>query len=228
MSKLNIVILCGGPPKKNRQRHLELFKGKILINKILDECHIENTSLHVLINKKNLKLIEHVKNYNNKNKNVNVNILIVEDDYSKSTIKKAISVNGDCLLIAGDLIDLKKKDILKFVNSKYEDCLCRYKQSWGNNIIGKNVLRRSDIGDCLLKISEKNKKNYFNDDSWNKAIDTYKLFYPNNEINFKNWNDIPTHLDYLYFQEIWGNIGVNEFKNKGTVYFKKKIYNDND
>ena len=44
----------------------------------------------------------------------------------------------------------------------------------------------------------------------------------------KSWNDTITHLHYNYFYEIWGNVDVNEHGDKGTVYYEKKIYDDND
>ena len=37
-----------------------------------------------------------------------------------------------------------------------------------------------------------------------------------------------THLNYVYFYEIWGNPNVNEFEDKGSIYFEKIIYADND
>ena len=101
MSKKNIIILCGGPPRKNRQRHLELFNGNPLIKNLINECKIDNTNLFVLICKDNIKLINYVKE-------LNINILIAKDEYFRTTMTEALSVEGDCIMIAGDLISIKK------------------------------------------------------------------------------------------------------------------------
>jgi len=224
---MNIIILAAGKPKTNRDRHLELFNNKPLINNLIQECTIKNTELYIVIHKNNSKLINHIINYNNNN-NSNVNILEVTQEYAKNTITTALSVVGDCIYVCGDLINVKKEDIIKFINTDYSSCLCRYKVPWGNNIINNNLIRRSDIGDCIVKISQKDKNIYLSEELWNKAIETYKLFYPNNKVYFEPWSIIPTHLNYVYFYEIWGNPNINEFGDKGSIYFEKKIYADND
>ena len=100
---MNIIILAAGPPKHNRDRHLELFNNKPLIDSLIEECSIENTNLFIVIHKNNSKLINHVLNYNK-----NINILKVEDEYVKSTLITALSVYGDSICICGDLINVKK------------------------------------------------------------------------------------------------------------------------
>lgn len=219
---MNIIILAAGPPKIGRNRYLEIFNNKPLIDILIEECIIENTNLFIVIHKNNIKLINYVKKYNN------INILKVEDEYVKTTLTTTLAVYGDCICICGDLINVKKIDILKFINTDYSSCLCRYKIPWGNNIMNNNLIRRSDIGDCIVKISEKDKQIYLSEELWNKAQKYYKLFYPNKEIEFKTWNCMITHLNYVYFYEIWGNPNINEFGDKGSIYFEKKIYADND
>ena len=220
---MNIIILAAGPPKHNRDRHLELFNNKPLIDSLIEECSIENTNLYIIVHKNNLKLINHVINYNK-----NITILKVDDEYVKNTLTTALSVYGDCICVCGDLINVKKNDILKFINTDYSSCLCRYKIPWGNNIINNNLIRRSDIGDCIIKISEKDKITYLSEEIWNKAKQYFKLFYPTKEIEFKTWNCMITHINYAFFYNIWGNSNINEFGDKGSIYFEKIIYTDND
>ena len=219
---MNIIILAAGPPKIERNRHLEIFNNKPLIDILIEECIIKNTNLFIVIHKNNIKLINYVKKYNN------INILKVEDEYVKTTLTTTLSVYGDCIYICGDLINVKKNDILKFINTNYSSCLCRYKIPWGNNIMNNNLIRRSDIGDCIVKISEKDKKIYLSEELWNKAKQYFKLFYPTEEIEFKTWNCMGTHINYAFFYNIWGNSNINEFGDKGSIYFEKKIYADND
>ena len=82
--------------------------------------------------------------------------------------------------------------------------------------------------DCIIRISEKDKTTYLSDELWSKAKQYFKLFYPTKEIEFKTWNTMITHLNYAYFYEIWGNPNVNDFGDKGSIYFEKIIYADND
>jgi len=221
----NIVILAAGPPKVNRQRHLETFNGQILINKLIEACMIKDTSLYIVIHKNNTLLLNHVQN---KYKDI-VAILISKDDYAKTTITTALSVKGDVVYVCGDLINVNKEDIIKFIHTKYSSALCRYKTPWGNHIQKNGLLRRADIGDCIVKIAEKDKQNYLKEENWTKSIQYFKHFYPHiKHVNMKNWNDTITHLHYNYFYEIWGNVDVNEHGDKGTVYYEKKIYADND
>ena len=220
---MNIIILAAGPPKHNRDRYLELFNNKPLIDSLIEECSIENINLFIVVHKNNLKLINYVINYDK-----NITILKVDDEYVKNTLTTALSVYGDCICVCGDLINVKKIDILKFINTDYSSSLCRYKIPWGNNIINNNLIRRSDIGDCIIRISEKDKTTYLSEEIWNKAKQYFKLFYPNKELEFKTWNNMGTHLNYAYFYEIWGNPNINEFEDKGSIYFEKKIYADND
>ena len=49
---MNIIILCGGPPKIGRQRHLEIFNGEPLIKKLIDACSIKNRLYYKNIRKK--------------------------------------------------------------------------------------------------------------------------------------------------------------------------------
>ena len=111
----NIVILAAGPPKVNRQRHLETFNGQILINKLIEVCMIKDTNLYIVIHKNNTLLLHHVQN---KYKGV-VTILISKDDYAKTTITTALSVKGDVVYVCGDLINVNKEDIIKFIHTKY-------------------------------------------------------------------------------------------------------------
>jgi hypothetical protein len=46
---MNIVILAAGPPKPNRERHLEVFGGKPLIDLVIKKCRITDTKLYAVI-----------------------------------------------------------------------------------------------------------------------------------------------------------------------------------
>lgn len=220
---MNIIILCGGPPKRGRQRHLEKINGEPLIKKLIDACSIKNTNLNIVVHKANIKLIDYIKKFNN------VCILKVNNEYVNSTITKALSVNGDCVLVCGDLINVDKDDILKFINTDYKCALCRYKIPWGANIKRNGFIRRSDIGDCIVKISQKYKEQYLSHELWDKAKYYLLKFYPKKvPIDMKSWNWIMTHVNYAFFYEIWSNVKLNNYQDKGTVYFEKIVYADND
>lgn len=221
----NIVILAAGPPKPGRERHTEINKnnGKIIIDDIIDKCTIENTKLYIVINSKVEKLINHVKT-NHKN----IEILHPDDEKMHSTLKTALSIKGDCVLVCGDLINLQHGDINRFVNTELNAAICRYKYRWGPNIIGQNYIRRSDIGDAIMLIGEKYKEYYLSDKNLQKAINYFKDFYPYNIINLNISNHIQTHLDFSFFFNIWSQEGVNEYDDKGTIYYEHIVYEDND
>tara|TARA_B100001057_G_scaffold499014_1_gene608019 strand:+ start:303 stop:974 length:672 start_codon:yes stop_codon:yes gene_type:complete len=221
----NIIILAAGPPKPNRERHTEINKnnGKIIIDDIIDKCTIENTKLYIVINPKVKKLINHIQK-NHKN----IEILYPEDEKIYSTLKTALSIKGDCILVSGDLINLQYGNINKFVDTEYKAAICKYKIRWGQNIIGTNYIRRSDIGDCTMLIGEKYKEYYLSNTNLKKAINYFKDFYPNKIINECVQNDIGTHLDYSFFFKIWSNENIDNFEDIGTIYFENIIYQDND
>ena len=222
----NIVILAAGPPKPSRERHTEINKNnkKIIIDDIIEKCRIENTSLNIVVHPDNSKLLDHIRN-NHKN----INILFPEDYKIYSTFKKSLSVSGDCILVSGDLINLKKGDVKKFVDSKYVSAICRYKIPWGGNLVGINgIVKRSDIGECITMISEEHKPLFLSDANVNNAIKYFKSFYPNRDINPYIYNDMGTFLNYSFFFSIASNNNVNSTDNIGTVYFEHIIYEDND
>ena len=221
----NIVILAAGPPKPNRERHTEINKnnGKIIIDDIIDKCTIENTKLYIVINSKVEKLINHIKTHHK-----NIEILHPEDEKIHSTLKTALSIDGDTILVFGDLINLQYGDVNKFVDTEYNAALCRYKYPWGPNIVGKNYIRRSDIGDAITLIGEKYKKTFLSDENLKNAINYFKNFYPYNNINYNSQNDIGTHLDYSFFFKIWSNENINEYEDIGTIYYEHIVYEDND
>lgn len=212
------------PPKKNRERHLEKFNNEILINKIINNCIFDNINLYILIHKENINLKNHIiKYYKNK-------IKILETDKLEiyETFKKALSIEGKTILVCGDLINLKKEYLQKFIDSKYSSALCRYKIPWGKNIISNKLIRRSDIGDCISMFSDKDKQIFLSKENYNKTIEYIKMFYPSKIINYNIYNDIGTHLTYSFFINIYSNPNINEYEDQGTIYCDYKIYEDND
>ena len=222
---INIVILASGPPKPNRERHTEINKNnnKVIIDDIIEKSIIPNTNLYIIIHPDNTKLLDHINSYHK-----NINILFSEDKTIYNTFKKSLSVSGDCILVCGDLINLKENDIKKFVDSKYASAICQYKIPWGNNIQGNGYIKRSDIGECIIKISEQHKSIFLGDNNVNNAIKFFKLFYPNKVLNPYIYNDLGTWMNYSFFFNIASNIHVNNFDNIGTVFYEHNVYDDND
>ena len=222
---INIVILASGPPKPNRERHTEINKNnnKIIIDDIIEKSIIPDTNLYILIHPDNIKLLNHIKSNHN-----NINIILSEDITIYSTFKKSLSIYGDCILVCGDLINLKENDIKKFVDSEYSSAICQYKIPWGNNIQGLGYIKRADIGECIIKISEHHKTTFLSENNVKKAIEFFKLFYPNKVLNPNIYNDLGTWMNYAFFFNIASDVNVNSFDNIGTVYYEHKIYDDND
>jgi hypothetical protein len=219
----NISILAAGPPKPGRQRHLELLRGKPLINEIIDKCTIPECQLHVVINLANLPLIEHVK------KIPSVEILFPKDETIYSTFESALSPEGDCIMVCGDLINLQDGDVQRFVDSSLSSAICRYKEAWGEHLVSpQGSVRRADMGDCICLVSKKDKEELLGDENYNKALGYFREFYPDQPVNFESYNDIGTHLNYSFFKEVWGNPKVNSAGTRGNLYFEHLVYADND
>lgn len=222
----NIIILCGGPPKIGRERHLEVFNGNPLINNIIDNCMIESVKIYVLIHKDNINLKNHIlKNYGEA-------IGILESDTLKmyDTFKLAFSVGGRCMLIMGDLINLQKRIVNDFLNTKYSSAIARYKHPWGSHKVSiKNkLIRRGDIGDCITVFSEEDTKKFISIENYENAIKLFYDFYPHKKINFEIQNDIGTFMSYSFFYKIVSNPSINEYETIGTIYCDYKVYADND
>ena len=224
----NIVILAAGPPKPNRNRHLELFDGELLIDRVINNCRVDNTRLYVVVNKANEQLQNHVNSLQN------VEVLIPEDEKIRSTFKTALSMPGDCILVCGDLVRLRPGDIEKFIDSKFDSAICRYQEAWGPDLRSHGgLVRRSDMGDCINMIAQRHKEFFLGDVNYERSVSYFKEFYPNAEINEYVYNDIGTHMTYSFFKPIWGDARhpgrrKNSHKNIGTIYFDHKVYEDND
>jgi len=219
----NISILAAGPPKPGRQRHLELLKGIPLINEIVDKCTVPESKVHVVINKLNTVLIDHVKTI------PGVEILFPKDENIYSTFESALSPKGDCIMVCGDLVNLQDGDVQRFVDTSLSSAICRYKRAWGENLVSsKGSIRRADIGDCICLVGEDDKAELLGDDNYNKAVGYFKEFYPDKTLNIDSYNDIGTHLNYAFFKDMWGNPNVDSLETKGTLYFEHVVYADND
>jgi hypothetical protein len=224
----NIVILAAGPAKPNRNRHLEVFDGKILIDRNIGLCRIKNTKLYIVINSKNNSLIDHVRNFHN-----DVKILYPKDEKIYSTFEVALSMDGDCILVCGDVVKINEGDVEKFVESEFESASCMY-PPWGNNPKSQvdSMVRRADVGDCINMISHNHKKEFLGEKNYKEALTLFYKFYPNGNghigINEYWYNDVGTFMCFAFYKNIWSDSMVNSDGTKGLIQFTHKIYGDND
>ena len=219
----NIVILAAGPPKPNRNRHLEIFDDEILIDKVINKCRVDNTKLYVVVSENNTGLQNYIASHQD------IGILIPKDDKIRSTFEVALSVEGDCILVCGDLVGLRYDSLERFIQSKFKSAICRYKTAWGSPLRSSSgVIRRADMGDCINMIAESHKKEFLSEENYEECISHFKDFYPNKTIDEYVYNDIGTHLTYAFFKNIWSCPDIHSDNTKGTVYFEHDIYKDND
>ena len=218
----NIVILAAGPPKPNRNRHLEIFEGEVLIDRVIGTCKVDGTKLYVVINKDNNQLKAHLQALND------IEILYPEDERIYSTFKVALSVYGDCIMVAGDLIGLQSGDIEKFVNSNFKSAICKYAHPWGNNIIQKGMIRRADVGDCINMICQEHKEEFLSNDNRDKAQDLWSIFFEGATMNPYIYNDVGTFMSYSFYHNLWSDPKTDSRGEKGLISFNHNIYNDND
>ena len=219
----NIVILASGPPKPNRNRHLELFDGQILIDRVINKCRVDDTRLYVVVNESNTKLQNHITSHEN------IGIIIPKDNKIRSTFEAALSIEGDCILVCGDLVQLQNGDIEKFVTSEFDSAICRYKTAWGSHLRSSSgAIRRADMGDCINMIAETHKKEFLSEENYQKCLSHFKDFYPHKVVDEFVYNDVGTHMTYTFFNSIWSQSNINSDGTKGTIYFEHDVYKDND
>lgn len=229
MSK-NIIILAAGPAKKDRVRHLEkaygsnflikifnLLFGKPLIDISIDISNSLGIKPYIIVDKSNHRLITYLKS-----KKIE-KILYPENQKIYSTLKVALSIKGDSILICGDIYNINAIDIKNFINSRFRSASAKYKGRWGKDILSvdKMFIRRADVGDSIQLISESHKKEFLSLENYNKAVNFFHSFYPkgNNheKINEYHYNDIGTFLSYSFYFEIWSNPSLNSFGDKGLI-----------
>ena len=220
----NIVILAAGPPKGSRNRHLEVFEGEILIDKVISRCRVDDTDLYVVVDSSNDALIKHLSNIDN------VTTLHPKDQKIYSTFEVALSVSGDCVMVAGDLISLREGDVNKFVNSEHRSATCKYANPWGANpkSVKGSMVRRADVGDCINMIAEEHKDEFLSDANYQRALTIYDNFYGYRTINPYFYNDIGTFMSFAFYEGIWSDPAIDSVNGKGLVLFHHNIYNDND
>lgn len=218
----NIVILAAGPPKPNRNRHLEERSGKTIIDVVIDACKTESDNLYAVVDKSNDELISHIKD--------KVKILHPIDQKIYSTFESALSIDGDTLMIVGDLINLRSDDVRRFMNTDYRSATCVYKDPWANHIrsLYPNLIRRGDTGDCMSLIAQEHKEEFLSNDTQTKAAWLFKQFYPYKKIDENCYNDIGTFMSFVFFKEIWAKPNAVDFERKGSVLFEHPVYLDND
>ena len=219
----NIVILAGGPPKPNRNRHLELFDGQVLIDRVISKCLVDDTKLYVVVNESNTELQNHIASHEN------ISTIIPKDDKIRSTFEAALSVEGDSILVCGDLVQLQNGDVEKFVTSEFDSAICRYKTAWGSHLRSSSgSIRRADMGDCINMIAETHKKEFLSEENYQKCLSHFKDFYPHKVVDEFVYNDVGTHMTYTFFNSIWSQSNINSDGTKGTIYFEHDVYKDND
>lgn len=232
---ITISILASGPSKPSRNRHLEIFNGIPCISRVINNCQVEDVKISVIINNKNIELRKFLLE-NHKN----IIILETKDLSMKTTYEVAFNQDtNDTLLVDGDLWNLKKENILKYLNSEYASALYSLKTPWGNNIISRDnsLIRRGDIGNSLCLIAQKHQKEYLSGDNINKAIYYFNQFYPNlnmkNIIFYSSWENNPEKLLNRYSKMtpsnlgIWNNLkGVTDINTADYIVFLEGIPNN--
>lgn len=225
----NIVILAGGPPKLGRNRHLEIYGGQPLISKLLSQCKIGNARTYVVLDKSN----EELKRYLRK-EHPNIALLFPDDTKIMSTFKEALSVKGDCIMVCGDLINVGKADIERFMVSDFKSATCHYTLPWGTHIksVSGDMLRRADVGDCISMIAETDKHEFLSRENAGRAQELFTSFYPagnqHDGMNEYWYNDVGTFTSFAFFEDLWSVPGCNRSSDRGLITFRHKIYEDND
>ena len=226
----NLVILAAGPPKPNRNRHLEIYQNQPLISNIINNLPQDEVyKVHVVVNKNNDQLIDYLKKYHPL-----VNVIYPKDEKIRSTFEVALKNEGPCILICGDSLNVKTEVIQDFINSPLKSCSCHYKTPWGNDYFSSknNIRRRGDVGDVIQKIGQDHKKEFLSEGLYKKAVELFYEFYPNgnhfSKIDEYHYNDIGTFTSFVFYENLWSEPGAQSTGTKGLITINYNIYEDND
>lgn len=221
-----IVILAAGPPKKGRNRHLECFNGLPCITIVIHACSIDGQKICVAISKDNHELKDYLKN-----KHSNVKILETSDYSMLSTYKTAFDEDdNDKILVDGDLTNIKKDNIIKFINTEYRCAKSKLtKYRWGNDLVSvdRSIKRRGDIGGSILLIGNEYQSKYISNENVKKAKNYFAKFYPHAEFDMNIANHLDTWLKYTLFFDINNHI-YNQTTELGLIDTEDCIWLDND
>lgn len=226
----NLVILAAGPPKPNRNRHLELYNNTPIISRLINSLPTgDNFTPHVIINNKNDELIKYLGL-----NHPTVALLFPKDEKIFSTFVEALRPRGDCILICGDMLDLRQQVVEDFARSPLTSCSCKYSQPWGENFksIKNSIIRRGDVGDVLQKIGKQDKREFLSDEIHNRALELFYDFYPNGNqfvgLNPYEYNDVGTFTSFAFYEAFWSNPECDELGSRGLIEINYPIYADND
>jgi len=225
-------------------RHLETVNGVPLITRLIKKCTIENTRLYITIHPKNRLLINHIESCH-----PSVKIIYPPQETMFSTFETVLGIDGDCIMVDGDLVGVRDGDIKKFVDSPYSSALCRgpflegrlWEKHWKSF---KGNLRRIDLGTYVTMIGEAHKEEFLSGyaylDSYFEEFGGFGGIYTRRPDegapikmnshtfdNRKNWHIIGC-MSYAFFKKIFSNPDLNSDGEKGTVYFEHFIGADND
>ena len=250
----NIVLLAAGHNPDNFkdpnyvQRHLTLKKdGSVLIGSNLNSCIATNCPVYVVVDEDNKQLISYLAdNFHD------VGILYPADKTIISSFRAAFSVPGRCLMISGDLVNLRSEHIFSFLYCKFESACCRYSEKWGKDIVSKTSGRkiRGNAGPSLNLFDVNQKSLFLSDENIKKAESLFQEFYPSgNQYQGMNpyvYNDYGTFLNLAHMEELLiKETRLNRIKNliksvyaiktrtispkiKGLVYIKGRLFEDVD
>ncbi len=217
------AILAAGPPKTDRNRHLEKVNGVCLIDMVINACRRSKDPIFVVVDAANYQLQRHLAD------SECVELLLPKSQKILDTFNAALNISGDVIMVCGDLVNLNGEDIQKFRDTEYSSAMCRYAQPWGHHIVSPaGRVRRADMGDCINLISDNHKDEFLSQALNKQARSLFADFNPGKELNEYIYNDVGTFTSYAFYIDIWGDPSANEAGKKGSVLFQHPIYLDND
>ena len=219
----SIAILAAGPPKPDRNRHLEKVGGVHLIDMVINACRRSRDPIFVVVDAANHQLQRHLAD------SECVESLIPKSQKILDTFNTALKISGDVIMVCGDLVNLSSEDIQKFRDTEHSSAMCRYAKPWGRNIVSPTGrVRRSDMGDCINLISDKHKDEFLGETLNTNARSLFADFNPGKALNEYIYNDVGTFTSYAFYIDVWGDPAANQAGGKGSVLFQHPIYLDND
>ena len=207
----------------------EPFNGKPCIQNVIESCSVSpDVPIYVVLGIDNLNLKQFIiENH------PNVILLFTQNNSMLTTYRAAFYADeNDTVIVAGDLWNLKKENVEKFLNSVYKSAIYRVKTPWGKDLISRDgsLIRRGDIGDSVLLVANEHKDEYLSQDSISLAKNYFNKFYPHMEFDIDRGNHLWTWLDYTFFFKISSSRARQNDAgtDRGAIYIDTLVYLDND
>ena len=216
---MNIVVMAGSYSDPSQPGYLRTYQGSFLPEILIEQIRFPSTETFVVLHPDDEVLYHYLSS------NYQVKLIRQASSHPFGSLAVLDDIIGDCIILTGSLFNTLQSDIEKFINSSFMSALCRYKNPWHSNDVCSTtgLIRRSDIGASIVKITDAHKKTLLSLENLAGAKDLYRIF-TGKDLGNASFSDIETYLLYTFFFAIWSDKTTNEIGDLGSIFIDHDIY----